>query len=82
MLDSLVFLLSLGLSSGGMHSFGAVRFVSSSTVNSSCSGEGAGDDVVTEDEGQLRKMQSAGNGSLFGKHFHPIMTKMMAPDAE
>lgn len=80
MLDSLVFLLALGVSSGGRHSFGAVRFVSSSAVNSSCSGEGGGDDVVAE--GQLRKMQSAGNVSSFEKHFYPIMTKMMAPDAE
>lgn len=37
---------------------------------------GVGDDVVAE--GQLRKMQSAGNVSLFEKHFYPIMTKMMA----
>lgn len=78
----MVFLLGLGLRSGGRHSFGAVRFVSGSAVNSSCSGEGVGDDVVTEDEGQLKKMQSAGNFSLFEKHFYPIMTKKMAPDAE
>lgn len=76
----MIFLLALGVSSGGRHSFRAVRFVSSSTVSSSCSGEGGGDDAVAE--GQLRKMQSAGNVSLFEKHFYPIMTKMMAPDAE
>jgi len=33
-------------------------------------------------EGQLRKSQSAGNVSLFEKHFYPIKAKMMAPDAE
>lgn len=42
MLDSLVFLLALGVSSGGRHGFGALRFISSSTVSSSCSGEGGG----------------------------------------
>lgn len=75
-------ILALGISIGGRHAFGAVRFVSSSIVSLFLYAVvmGVGDNVVAE--GQLRKMQSAGNVSLFGKYFYPIMAKMMAPDAE
>lgn len=73
---------ALRVSSGGRHGFGAVRFVSSSTVSLFLYAVvmGVRDNVLAE--GQLRKMQSAGNVSLFEKHFYPIMAKMMAPDAE
>ena len=58
-----------------------MRFVSSSTVSLFVYAvvKEVGGNVA---EGQLRKSQSAGNVSLFEKHFYPIKAKMMAPDAE
>lgn len=81
-LNSLGLILPSGVNSGGRHSFGAVRFVSRSTVSLFLYAVvmGVGGNVVAE--GQLRKMQSAGNVGLFEKHFYPIMAKMMATDAE
>lgn len=74
-------IMALGVSSGVRDGFGAVRFVSSLTISFFLYAVvmGVGDNVA---EGQLRKMQSAGNVSLFEKHFYPIMAKVMAPDAE
>lgn len=75
-LNLLASILALGVG------FVAVWFVSSSTVSPFLCAVvmGVGDNVVAE--GQVRKMQSAGNVSLFEKHFYPVMAKMMAPDAE
>lgn len=74
-------ILAFGVSSGARAGFGAVRFVSSPTISLFLYAVvmGVGDNVA---EGQLSKMQSAGNVSLFEKHFYPIMVKVMAPDAE
>lgn len=70
-LNSLALILALGVNCGGRHSFGAVRFVSRSTVSLFLYAVvmGLGGNVVAE--GQLRKMQSAGNVAYLKSIFIP-----------